>query len=134
MDCPKPEWGRHGSPRADTLGKRSHGLKEGFEMPPGHPGGHILIKNGPTDPNIQNYRIFPYFCIYKLPINRKAAFMLMHISSNIEVARTEIFYYTITPPLRGGEVSRELWEAPYIDKTPDQPHSGRYVRPALLKV
>ena len=26
-----------------------------------------------------------------------------------------------------GEVSRELWEAPYIDKTPDQPHSGRYV-------
>ena len=25
-----------------------------------------------------------------------------------------------------GEVSRELWEAPYINKTPDQPHSGRY--------
>ena len=25
-----------------------------------------------------------------------------------------------------GEVSRELWEAPYIDKTPDQPHGGRY--------
>ena len=24
------EWGRHGSPRADTLGKRSHGLQEGF--------------------------------------------------------------------------------------------------------
>ena len=27
---PRPEWGRHGSPRADTLGKRSHGLQEGF--------------------------------------------------------------------------------------------------------
>ena len=26
-----------------------------------------------------------------------------------------------------GEVSKELWEAPYIDKTPGQPHSGRYV-------
>ena len=24
------EWGRHGSPWADTLGKRSHGLQEGF--------------------------------------------------------------------------------------------------------
>ena len=39
------EWGRHGSVWADTLGKRSHGLQEGFEMPPGPPGGHILIKN-----------------------------------------------------------------------------------------
>ena len=27
---PRPEWGRHGSPRAHTLGKRSHGLQEGF--------------------------------------------------------------------------------------------------------
>ena len=26
---PRPEWGRHGSPRAHTLGKRSHGLQEG---------------------------------------------------------------------------------------------------------
>ena len=24
------EWGRHGSPWADTLGKQSHGLQEGF--------------------------------------------------------------------------------------------------------
>ena len=24
------EWGRRGSPRADTLGKRSHGLQQGF--------------------------------------------------------------------------------------------------------
>ena len=32
-----------------------------------------------------------------------------------------------------GEVSRELWEAPYIHKTPDQPHGGRYViKPSQL--
>ena len=48
------EWGRHGSVWADTLGKRSHGLQEGFEMPPGPPGGHILIKNCPTDPKLPN--------------------------------------------------------------------------------
>ena len=35
-----PERGRHGSPRADTLGKQSHGLQEGFWMPPGPLGGH----------------------------------------------------------------------------------------------
>ena len=57
------EWGRHGSVRADTLGKRSHGLQEGFEMPPGPLGGHILIKNWPTDPKIKItvfFRIFVY--------------------------------------------------------------------------
>ncbi len=59
---PRPEWGRHGSPRADTLGKRSHGLQEGFLIPPGPPGGHILIKNGPTDPQIRKSD-FPIFFI-----------------------------------------------------------------------
>ena len=35
------ERGRHGSPRADTQGKRSHGYQEGFGMPPGLPGYHF---------------------------------------------------------------------------------------------
>ena len=39
------EWGRHGSPRAHTLGKRSHGLQEGFQIPLGPPGHPIFIKN-----------------------------------------------------------------------------------------
>ena len=29
--CSGGEWGRHGSPRADTLGKQSHWLQEGFK-------------------------------------------------------------------------------------------------------
>ena len=41
---PGPEWGRHGSPRAHTLGKRSHGLQEGFQIPPGPLGHHFLSK------------------------------------------------------------------------------------------
>ncbi len=38
------EQGRHGSPRADTQGKRSHGYQEGFGMPPGLPGYHFRVK------------------------------------------------------------------------------------------
>ena len=30
LGFPRPEWGHHGSPWAHTLGKRSHGLEEGF--------------------------------------------------------------------------------------------------------
>ena len=37
-----PEWGRHGSPRAHTQSERSHGLQEGFWMPPGPLGYHII--------------------------------------------------------------------------------------------
>ncbi len=40
------EWDRHGSEWADTLGKWSHGLQEGFEMPPVLLGCHIKFKNG----------------------------------------------------------------------------------------
>ena len=41
-----PEWGRRGSPRAHTQSQRSHGLQEGFWIPPGPPGHHIMSKNG----------------------------------------------------------------------------------------
>ena len=40
-----PEMGRHGSPRADIRRGRSHGLQEGFWIPPGPLGFHIYIKN-----------------------------------------------------------------------------------------
>ena len=38
------EWGRHGSPRANTQSQRSHGLQEGFLIPPWPPGHHIIFK------------------------------------------------------------------------------------------
>ena len=38
------ERGRHGSPRAHTQGKRSHGYQEGFGMPPGLLGCHFSAK------------------------------------------------------------------------------------------
>ena len=46
------EWGRHASEWAETLGKWSHGLQEGFEMAPGLVGGHIKFKNGWQSPKI----------------------------------------------------------------------------------
>ena len=45
IDSFGPELGRHGSPRAHTEGQRSHGLQEGFWMPPGPLGHHIISKN-----------------------------------------------------------------------------------------
>ena len=38
------EWGRGWSPRADTQGQRSHGLQEGFWIPPRPLGYHIISK------------------------------------------------------------------------------------------
>ena len=40
-------------------------------MPPGPPGGHILIKNDQTDPKIRKIHLLPYFSVYfELPIDR----------------------------------------------------------------
>ena len=39
------EWGRGGAVWAHTLGKRSHGLQEGFWRPPGPPGGYKKLKH-----------------------------------------------------------------------------------------
>ena len=39
------EMGRRGSPRAHTLGKRSHEPQDHFIMPPGPLGYHIKFKN-----------------------------------------------------------------------------------------
>ena len=39
------ELGRHGSPRAHTEGQRSHGLQEGFWMPPRPLEHHIISIN-----------------------------------------------------------------------------------------
>ena len=38
------KWGRRGSPRADTRSGRSHGVRQGFWIPPGPPGHHIKFK------------------------------------------------------------------------------------------
>ena len=57
------ECGRHGSPRAHIEGQRSHGVREGFEIPPGLPGYHKKNKNGRQSPKIQKHRGLPYIPI-----------------------------------------------------------------------
>ena len=57
------EWGRHGSPRAHTQSQRSHGLQEGFWIPPGPPGHHKMSKNDKKkvkNPKISKFSIFLY--------------------------------------------------------------------------
>ena len=63
-----PEWGRHGSPRAHTQSQRSHGLQEGFWIPPGPPGHHIMSKNNQKVKNPKNSKFsdFSDFLIFLL--------------------------------------------------------------------
>ena len=37
-------------------------------MPPGPLGGHILIKNGRTDPQIQNFNFSVFFRMFSTPL------------------------------------------------------------------
>ena len=55
------EPGHHGSPRAHIERQRSHGLREGFEIPPGPPGSHKNVKKIP--PKSQNPKT-PYFTVF----------------------------------------------------------------------
>ena len=58
----RPEMGRRGSPRAHTLGKRSHEPQDHFKMPPGPPGYNKKFKNSikhnKTTKNQVNYLYF----------------------------------------------------------------------------
>ena len=50
-----PERGRRGSEWAHTQSQRSHGLQEGFWIPPGPPGHPIIFKNGPKHDKSENF-------------------------------------------------------------------------------
>ena len=57
------EWGRRGSEWAHTRSQRSHGLQEGFWIPPGPPGHHIMSKNDKKIKNLKKSK-FSDFPVY----------------------------------------------------------------------
>ena len=85
MDFDKiwPEMGRYGSVRAETLGKWSWELQEGFGIPPGPPGCHKKYKNGRQSPKIPKTQELPYLLICLLiPIIPGSAAWAQPISIN----------------------------------------------------
>ena len=61
------EWGRGGSPRADTRAQRSHGLQEGFWIPPGPPGYHTKLKKASKVQKSKKNANIQYFPVYLTP-------------------------------------------------------------------
>ena len=69
------ESGRRGSEWAETLGKWSWKVREGYGIPPGALGQHKKIKNGQKS---ENRKMHTYIYIY-IPINRSGGLYVTHM-------------------------------------------------------
>ena len=70
------EWGRGGSEWAETLGKWSWKVQEGYGIPPGALGQHKKFKNDENTPKSKNAYIYIYIYIYNSRSTALAAAML----------------------------------------------------------